>query len=72
MPNPIKDFYVALGEGKGMKITLYPNSMVIERKEKKEGKWETPEKVTLGIKVLEFLAARLPALIVMIEAQKQQ
>lgn len=70
MVNPIKSEYVTLGEGKGIKITLWPNSLRLERVEKKEGKWETTEKITLAIKVLEWLGVRIPAFIAMMEAQK--
>jgi len=72
MANPIKSDYVNLGEHKGMKITLWPNSLQIERVEKDEktNKWETKEKITLAPKVLEYLGVRIPAFIAMIDAQK--
>ncbi len=70
MANPIKSEYVTLGEGKGIKVTLWPNSLRLERVEKKEGKWETTEQITLAIKVLEWLGVRIPAFIAMMEAQK--
>ena len=69
--NPIKEDYVGLGEGKGIKIQLWPNRVVINRMEKKEGKWEKTQDIALNIRVLEFLAARLPAWIVMMDAQKE-
>ena len=73
MANPIKSDYMAMGEGKGMKITLWPNSLQIERVEKNAttGKWDTKEKITLATKVLEYLAARIPAFVAMMEAQKK-
>ena len=70
MVNPIKSDYINLGEGKGMRITVWPNSVKLERVEKKNGKWETTEQITLAIKVLEWLNARIPAFIAMMEAQK--
>jgi hypothetical protein len=70
MANPIKSDYINLGEGKGMRVTVWPNSVKLERVEKKSGKWETTEQVTLAIKVLEWLNARIPAFIAMMEAQK--
>jgi len=74
MANPIKSDYINLGEHKGMKITLWPTSLQIERVEKDEktNKWETKEKVTLAIKVLEYLNARIPAFIAMMEAHKKE
>ena len=70
--NPIKEDYVGLGPGKGMKIQLWPNRVTIQRMEKKEGeKWEKTQDIALNIRVLEFLAARLPAWIVMMDAQKE-
>ena len=70
--NIIKDEYIGLGEGKGMKIQLYPNRLVMQRMEKKEDKWEKTQDIALNIRVLEFLAARLPAWIAMMDAQKKQ
>lgn len=67
----IKDEYIGLGEGKGMKVQLYPNRLVIQRMEKKEGKWEKTQDIALNIRVIEFLAARLPAWITMMEAAKE-
>jgi len=71
MENMIKDEYIGLGQGKGMKIQLYPNRVVIQRLEKKGEKWEKTQDIALNIRVLEFLAARLPAWIVMMDAQKE-
>jgi hypothetical protein len=73
MANPIKSDYIAMGEGKGMKMTLWPNSLQIERVEKDSttGKWENKEKITLAPKILEYLAARIPAFIAMMDAQKK-
>jgi hypothetical protein len=68
--NIIKDEYMGLGEGKGMKIQLYPNRLVIQRMEKQEGKWEKTQDIALNIRVLEFLGSRLPAWIAMMDAQK--
>lgn len=73
MANPIKSDYIHLGEGKGIKVTLWPTSLTLERVEKNEktGKWEGKEKVTLAPKVLEWLGVRIPAFIAMIDAQKE-
>ena len=68
--NVIRDEYIGLGEGKGMKIQLYPNRLVIQRMEKKEGKWEKTQDIALNIRVMEFLASRMPAWIAMMDAQK--
>ncbi|MCD6547640.1 MAG: hypothetical protein J7K22_03765 [Nanoarchaeota archaeon] len=69
MANPIKSSYINLGEGKGIKVTLWPTRLVLERVEKTKGKWETKEKITLAPKVLEWLGVRIPAFIAMMEAQ---
>jgi len=73
MTNPIKSDYIAMGEGKGMKITLWPSSLQIERIEKdaNTGKWETKEKITLATKMLEYLAARIPAFVTIMDSQKK-
>lgn len=68
--NAIRDEYIGLGEGKGMKIQLFPNRVVIQRMEKQEGKWEKTQDIALNIRILEFLASRLPAWIAMMDAQK--
>jgi len=72
MAEPLKDEYIGLGEGKGMKIQLYPNRLVIQRMEKKEGKWEKTQDIALNIRVMEYLAARLPAWIAIMDAQKKE
>lgn len=69
---PIKDEYIGLGEGKGMKIQLFPNRLVIQRMEKNSGKWEKTQDIALNIRVLEFLTSRLPAWITIMDAQKQK
>ena len=68
--NAIRDEYIGLGEGKGMKVQLFPNRLVIQRMEKKDKKWEKTQDIALNIRVLEFLAARLPAWIAIMDAQK--
>ncbi len=70
MANPIKSDYITLGEGKGIKVTLWPTSLALERVERKEGKWETQEKITLAPKVLEWLGVRIPGYVSMMDAQK--
>jgi len=72
LDNVIRDEYIGLGEGKGMKIQLFPNRVVIQRMEKKENKWEKTQDIALNIRVLEFLAARLPAWIAMMDSQKEE
>jgi len=74
MANPIKSDYIAMGPGKGMKITLWPNSLQIERVEKDEktNKWENKEKITLAPKLLEYLGVRIPVFIAMMDAQKKE
>lgn len=69
MANPIKKDYIAMGEGKGISVTLWPNSLQLERKEKEGTVWKTTEKMTLAPKVLEYLAARIPAFIALMESQ---
>lgn len=70
MTNPIRSDYINLGEGKGIRVTLWPTRLVLERIEKEKGKWNVKEKITLAPKVLEWLCARIPAFIAMIEAHK--
>lgn len=68
----LKDEYIGLGTGKGMKIQLFSNRLVIKRMEKKEGKWEQTQDIAMNIRVLEFLAARLPAWISLMDKKKEE
>lgn len=72
MDNAIRDEYIGLGTGKGMKVQLYPNRLVVQRMEKKEGKWEKTQDIAMNIRVVEFLAARLPAWVAIMDAQKEE
>lgn len=71
MANPIKKDYIPLGEGKGIRVTLWPNSLALERVEKKEGDWETTQEITLASKVMEYLTARLPGWITLMDAREE-
>ncbi|MCW1296983.1 MAG: hypothetical protein OH319_04855 [Candidatus Parvarchaeota archaeon] len=71
MVNPIKSDYIPLGEGKGITITLFPNYLVIERKEKKGNTWVVTEKVTLAQKILEYLFARIPGYIAVMDSENK-
>jgi hypothetical protein len=68
----IRKDYVPLGEGKGISITLLLTSLVLERREKKEGKWQITEKITLAPKLLECLFARIPQYIAFMEAHQKK
>ena len=72
MEGILRDEYIGLGDGKGMKVQLWPNRLVIQRMEKKEGKWEKTQDIALNIRVLEFIAARLPAWIAMMDTTKEK
>ncbi|HDQ59875.1 MAG TPA: hypothetical protein ENN30_01630 [Candidatus Woesearchaeota archaeon] len=68
----LREEYIGLGPGKGMKIQLWPNRLVMQRMEKKEGKWEKTQDIVLNIRVLEFIAARMPAWISMMDEKKDK
>ncbi len=70
MTNPIKNDYIGLGEGRGIKVTLWPTSLMLERVKREYGKWKTQEKITLAPKVLEWLGVRIPGYVSMMDAQK--
>jgi hypothetical protein len=71
MVNAIKSDYIPLGEGRGMTITLFPSYLIIERKEKKDGRWVVTEKITLAQKILEYLFARIPSYIVVMDSESK-
>lgn len=55
-----KDF-ISLGEGRGISVTLWKNSLRLERRERQnDGTWLTTQQIALAPKVLEYLFARIP------------
>jgi len=55
---PISKTYVGLGEGKGVKIALWPNSVTLQRTEKKDGTWQTTEEFHIAYSVLKEISWR--------------
>jgi len=55
---PLSKTYVGLGEGKGVKIAVWPNSVTLQRTEKKDGQWQTTEEFHLAYSVLKEMAWR--------------
>lgn len=57
---PIETDWLPLGEGHGISIAVWENSVTLQKKKKENDKWETKEKITLSHAVIERLAVRFP------------
>lgn len=55
---PLSKAYFSLGEGKGVKVAVWPNSMTLERTEKLDGKWQTTQEFHLAYKIIKEIAWR--------------
>ena len=55
---PLSHAYFGLGEGKGIKATVWPNSITLERTEKKDGQWQTIQEFHLAFSVLKEISWR--------------
>lgn len=55
---PLSNTYIPLGEGRGVKIAVWPGSVTLQRTEKKEGQWQTTEEFHLAYNVLREMAWR--------------
>lgn len=55
---PLSHAYFGLGEGKGIKATVWPNSITLERTEKKDGQWQTTQEFHLAFNVLKEISWR--------------
>jgi len=55
---PLSNTYVSLGEGKGVKVVVWPRSVTLERTEKKDGQWQATEEFHLAHNVVKELAWR--------------
>lgn len=55
---PIEYGWFGLGEGKGMKWALWPNSVTFQRQEKQGDKWITTEELHVAPVVLKEIAWR--------------
>ena len=55
---PLSNSYIPLGEGKGVRIAVWPGSVTLQRAEKKEGQWQTTEEFHLAYNVLREMAWR--------------
>lgn len=58
---PNSSGYVPLGVGKGIKWTLWDNSVTIQRTEKKNDVWETTEEFHIAPTLLKEFFWRIPA-----------
>lgn len=55
---PISNTYIPLGEGKGVKVAVWPGSVTLQRTEKKEGQWQTTEEFHLAYNVIREISWR--------------
>ena len=55
---PIANAYVGLGEGKGVKVAVWPKSVTLQRTEKKDGQWQTTEEFHLAYNVVKEISWR--------------
>ena len=59
---PIYRNYFPLGEGSGISVTLWSNSLQLQRREKEGDTWKTTQEIHLARNILEKLFIRLPKL----------
>jgi len=52
--------YFSLGEGKGIRISVFKTHLRLERVEKIENKYQTTQEIALAPQILEKLYIRLP------------
>jgi len=59
---PLLEDFFSLGEGKGIRVVLWKNSILLERREKNQetGKWEVKQEINLAPQIIEHLYIRLP------------
>ncbi len=57
-PKPVSKGWFPLGEGRGIRWTLWPNSVVLARQEKRGDKWLTTEEIHIAPSVLKEIAWR--------------
>ena len=55
---PLTNSYIPLGEGKGVKVAVWPSSVTLQRTEKKEGQWQTTEEFHLAYNVIREISWR--------------
>lgn len=65
--SPVSYGWVGLGPGKGIKWTLWPNSVVLARQEKQGEKWLTTEELHVAPSVLKEIAWRAGHWLALIE-----
>jgi len=59
---PLYRNYFPLGEGSGISVTLWSNSLQLQRREKEGDMWKTTQEIHLARNILEKLYIRLPRL----------
>ena len=64
--------YVPLGVGKGIKWTLWDNSVTIQRTEKKGDNWETTEEFHVAPTLLKEFFWRIPGWLAIIDQKMQE
>ena len=59
---PIYKAYWPLGKSQGISVTLWPNNLQLQRREKQGEEWKTTQEISLARQILEKLYIRLPHL----------
>jgi len=68
---PLDKFYVPLGEGRGIQLTVWSNNLQITRTEKnaETNKWESKQEINIAPMVLKDLFWRIPNILVRMETK---
>jgi hypothetical protein len=71
-PKPLYKAYWPLGEGQGISLTLWENSLQLERRVRDENKnWKTEQQIVLARQILEKLFIRLPYLFKLMKDERE-
>jgi len=69
---PIYKAYWPLGEGQGIAVSLWENSLQLQRRVRNEnGEWKTEQEIALARPILEKLYIRLPKLFELMKEKEE-
>jgi len=64
--------YWSLGEGQGISVTVWENSLQLQRRVRENGEWRTEQEITLARPILEKLYIRLPHLFYLMKKKEEK
>jgi hypothetical protein len=65
--------YMPLGEGRGIKVNVWPNNLQLTRTERQEdGSWQNTQEIALARPILEKLFIRLPKLFELMKEEEKE